>query len=521
MTRSRMRALPLLAVVALVAACHSGNNAPKAPPPVPVRVAAVARADVPIIVDASGVVEPMQTVNVEAQISGTILSVLFKQGDWVTKGQVLFRLDPRPQQAALAQAQANLARDEAQAVAAQHDAERYAALAAEGYVTASQSEQMQANAVATAATARADRALVQAAEVSLGYATIRAPIEGRTGSLLVRAGNLVTPGGTPLVVINQLRPIQARFPVLQTDFNLLRSALSQQALPVTATSSDSGGVTENGQVTFLDNAIDSLTGTVTGRAVFQNTNARLWPGQLVFLAIQAGVQHGVVIVPSAAVLVGQNGRYVYVIDRTKNTAQMRNVAVGRVAGDTTIVASGLAPGEVVVIDGQSRLNPGARVAISTGAAGGAGAGGAQTAAAGGAAGGTGAEATQNGTMQSGTGAQGGAGGAGGGAAGVGGTMAAGGARPGAAGATGVTGETPATRSATTAPTTVTTAPLATSPPATGINTNTPASPTTGTRATSPTTPSSATPTTSGAARPATTTPTGTPATSPSAPSVPL
>lgn len=504
MIRSRMRALPFLAAAALVAACHSGTNAPKGPPAVPVRVASVVRADVPIIIDASGVVEPMQTVNVEAQITGTVLSVLFKQGDWVKKGQVLFRLDPRPQEAALAQAQANLTRDQAQAVAAQHDAERYAALAAEGYVTASQAEQMQATAVATAATARADRALVQAAQVNLGYATIRAPIDGRTGSLLVREGNLVTPGGTPLVVINQLRPIEARFPVLQTDFNLLRGALAQQALPVTATSSDSGGVTEYGQVTFLDNAIDSLTGTVTGRAVFQNVNARLWPGQLVFLAVQAGVQRGVLTVPSAAVLVGQNGRYVYVIDRTKNTAQMRNVAVGRAEGDTTIITNGLVAGETVVIDGQSRLNPGARVAIATGAGGmGSGAAGAaQTASGTGAAG---AEATQNGTMP------GGVAGAAGGA--PGGNAAGGGARAGAAGATQMTGEAPAARTGTTAPATVTTAPLATSPPSTGINTNTPASPTTGTRATTPTTPSSATPTTSGAARPATT--------APSAPSVPL
>lgn len=354
-----------LALGAFTLGCHSGGGAPRGQPPVPVRVATVRRIDVPIYIDASGVIEPMQTVNVEAQISGTILDVAFKQGDWVTRGQVLFRLDPRPQEATLTQARANLARDEAQAVAAQHDDQRYAALAAEGYVTASQAEQMHANAVAAAASAAADRAVVQGAEVSLGYATIRAPIDGRTGSLLVRRGNLVSPGGTPLVVINQLRPIEARFPVLSTDFTLMRSALAQHPLPVVATSSDSGGVTETGQVTFLDNAIDSLTGTVTGRAVFANTGARLWPGQLVFLTVQAGVQRGVLTVPSSAVLVGQNGRYVYVIDRTKMTAQMRNVAVGRAAGDTTIIASGLTQGETVVTDGQSRLNPGARVAIAS------------------------------------------------------------------------------------------------------------------------------------------------------------
>ena len=208
------RSLTAVAASLLAFAACSKDEPKRQPPPVPVRVAPAQLIDAPITVTASGVVEPVQTVNVEAQTSGTVLEVSFRQGDYVRKGQVLFRLDPRPLEGAVAQARAVLARDQAQATASQHDAERYGSLATKGYVTQSQAEQMQATAAAQAATVAADRAMLQNAEVSLGYATIRAPIDGRTGALLVRQGNLVSPGSGPLVVINQLRPIEVRFPVL-------------------------------------------------------------------------------------------------------------------------------------------------------------------------------------------------------------------------------------------------------------------------------------------------------------------
>jgi multidrug efflux system membrane fusion protein len=336
---------------------------PHEPPAVPVRVATAARIDAPITVLASGVVEPMQTVNVEARTSGTISDVAFHEGDWVRAGQLLFRLDPGPLAAAVDQARAILARDEAQAAAAQHDAERYATLAAESYVTKSQAEQMHANALASAATVVADRAALRAATVNLEFATVRAPIEGRTGSVLAREGNLVGPTTGPLVVINQLEPILVRFPVLPQDIVLLRRGIATRPLPVTATGSDSSDATEVGQLSFLDNAIDSLTGTVTGKARFPNLDRRLWPGELVFLTVQAGVQQGVIAVPTPAVLTGQQGSYVYVVDPRTRIAQTRPVTTTRAVGELTIVARGLVPGDRVVVDGQSRLNPGSRVSI--------------------------------------------------------------------------------------------------------------------------------------------------------------
>lgn len=361
MNAHRVRAA--LAMSAALLACRSSGEQKRATPAVPVRVAPVTRIDAPIVIAASGVVEPMQTVSVEAQATGTVFQVAFRQGDWVAAGQVLFRLDPRPLQDARDQARAILARDEAQATAARHDAERYGALAAKGYVTESQAEQMHAAALAQAATVVADRAALRTAERNLGFATIRAPISGRTGSVQLRRGDLVGPQTGPLVVINQLRPILVRFPVLAGDFGVLRAAVAAHPLPVTATSSDSGSFQEVGTLNFLDNAIDSLTGTVTGRAVFGNAGSRMWPGELVFLSVQAGTQRGVLVVPTPAIQTGQQGAFVYVVDPQRRTAQTRAVAAGRTVGELTIVAAGLKRGEQVVTDGQSRLSRGSRVAI--------------------------------------------------------------------------------------------------------------------------------------------------------------
>jgi multidrug efflux system membrane fusion protein len=347
--------------VALALACHSDQSAKK-PPATPVRVAATTRIDAPVTISASGVVEPMQTVAVTTQVTGTLLDVLFHEGETVQAGQVLFHVDPRPLQASLDQARATLARDEAQADAGRRDDVRYQTLAAKGYVSRSQADQVHATALAQQATVEADRAALRSATVSLGYATIRAPITGRTGSLLVRRGNIVNPGSGPLVVINQLRPVLIRFPVADQDFPSVQQALASHPLEVTATVNDSTQATERGQLSFLDNAIDSLTGTVTGKATFPNTGRHLWPGELVFLTVQLDVQRGVLAVPNEAVLTGQDGSYVYVVD-AKNTAQSRSVVTGLPVGNLTVVAQGLTDGERVVVDGQSRLNPGTRVSL--------------------------------------------------------------------------------------------------------------------------------------------------------------
>lgn len=355
------RATWLVAIAAIAAGCHS-DTTPRKPPATPVRVAAVSRVDAPVTLAASGVVEPMQTVAVTTQVTGTLVEVLFREGETVQAGQLLFRVDPRPLAAALDQSRATLARDAAQADAGQRDDARYQSLAAKGYVSRSQADQIHATALAQQATVEADRAAMRAATVNLSYATIRAPITGRTGSLLVRRGNIVSPGSGPLVVINQLRPVLVRFPIADQDFPAVQRAVATHTLPVTATVNDSTQASERGQLAFLDNAIDSLTGTVTGKASFPNSASRLWPGELIFLTIELDVQRNVLAVPNEAVLTGQQGSYVYIVD-AQSTARTRNVVTGIGVGDLTVVVKGLTDADRVVIDGQSRLNPGSRVAL--------------------------------------------------------------------------------------------------------------------------------------------------------------
>ena len=365
-TLSTTGVVAIMAVALAVAGCK-GGAAPRQAPPVPVRVSPAVRINAPITVQASGVVEALQTVSVTAQVTGSLLDVLFREGEFVQKGQILFHIDPRPLQAAVDQAKANLARDQAQAEADRRDDVRYSKLADMGYVSRSQADQVHATAMAAAASVEADRAALRSAEVNLGFATLRAPIAGRTGSLLVRRGNNVSPSSGPLVIINQISPVLVRFPVLQQDFAPLQQAVGVHPLPVTAVASDSTQATESGTMSFLDNAVDSLTGTITGKAYFPNAARRMWPGELVYLTVQLSVQRGVIAIPNAAVQTGQQGPYVYVVS-AQNVVQTRTVVPGLQVGDMTVIQRGLAAGERVVTDGQSRVNPGQRVAIVTGGA---------------------------------------------------------------------------------------------------------------------------------------------------------
>ena len=328
----------------------------------PVQVASAIQVSAPIVVAGNGMVEPMQTVAVQAQVGGTLRDVTFHEGDEVAADQVLFRIDPRPYEAAVRQAEASLARSEVQADNAKRDAERYKTLAEKDYVTKSQADQAVAAAAAAAATVEADRAAAETARLNLSYTTIRAPISGRTGSLLVRQGNLVRPNAEPLVVINQLRPILVRFPVLQRDFPALHRKASERALEVRVTTVDSVAIPETGTLSFLDNAVDSLTGSVTAKARFANAGNKLWPGEYVRVSVQLDVESGAIAVPSRALQAGQEGSFVFVVDHDQK-AQMRPVSTGRVVGDLTVVTSGITAGERVVVDGQSRLTPGATVDI--------------------------------------------------------------------------------------------------------------------------------------------------------------
>src|SRR5436190_5444624 len=352
------------AVVALSAIAACSRKDPPRQPTVPVSVTTVRRAIVPYVVTANGLAEPKQTVAVEAQVNGILQRVNFSEGQSVQAGQVLFQIDPRPYIAVLNQARAQLARDEATAANARRDATRYASLVKEGYVTGSQADQAEASAISAAATVAADRASVQKAALDVANCTIRAPISGRTGGLLVRQGNLVKANTLPpLVVINQIQPILVRFSVPQSQLpDIQRYFRGGNALKVTATASEGTGLPLGGALSFLDNNVDSTTGTVLLKARFANPDGTLWPGQFVQVALELYVDANAITVPTAAVQTGQQGTFVYTIDQAGN-AKQRPVVVSRTVDSLTVLTSGVRVGEKVIVDGQSRLVPGAKVVV--------------------------------------------------------------------------------------------------------------------------------------------------------------
>jgi len=348
--------------VSFVAACSKSD--PPRQPIVPVSVTTVKRTSVPYIVTANGVAEPMQTVAVEAQVNGILNRVTFAEGQPVQAGQILFEIDSRPYVALLQQARAQLLRDEAQAANARRDAARYAALVKEGYVTGSQADQAEATAASAAATVAADQANVSKAALDVANSTIRAPISGRTGSLLVRQGNLVKANSNPpLVVINQIQPILVRFAIPQSQLpDIQKYYRGRNALQVRATPSEGAGVPLTGTLAFIDNNVDSTTGTVLLKARFANPEGTLWPGQYTNVALQLFVDPNALTLPSPAVMTGQQGTYVYTID-SSGSAKQRPVQVSRTVDSLSVISSGLKEGERVVVDGQSRLIPGSKVSI--------------------------------------------------------------------------------------------------------------------------------------------------------------
>jgi multidrug efflux system membrane fusion protein len=355
------------ALLLLAAACGKADKE-KPKEKTPVTVASATVQSVPYTVTANGTVEPLQSVAVQPQVSGPIVQVAFHEGDEVRAGQVLFRIDPRPFQAALAQAEAGLLRDRVQAENAAREAERYASLVSRGYVTQSQADQLRATAAAQRAVVASDLAAVQAAQLNLGYATIRAPISGRTGGLGVKVGNVVrAPNPEPLVLINQLQPVLVRFTVPgRTLADLQRAVRAGTGMGVLATPTEAdsthASVAQSGTLDFMDNAVDTTTGAITLKARFANQANVLWPGQFLTVKVNLYDQQNALTVPAVAVQTGQEGTYVFVVD-AQNHARMTPVKVSRTVGEVAVVAGGLSPGMRVVTDGQSRLFPGAEVTI--------------------------------------------------------------------------------------------------------------------------------------------------------------
>ena len=373
--------------------------------PVPVVTAKVQTKSIPVTIPAVGTAEALQTVQIRAQTTGQLSAVHFSEGQEVRKGQPLFTLDPRPFQAALSQAEAVLARDTATANNAERQKATYEDLYKRGLIPRDQYETQRASTESLQATLAADRATVENAKLNLGYTRIAAPISGRTGAMTVHAGDLVRANdATPLVIINQLSPIYVSFAVPGRYLGDIRRYQAQKPLVVTArgqaavapgaqapppppatsqaqqvapgqgaTAPAPVGLVETGRVSFIDNTVDPLTGTIKLKGTFQNSDQGLWPGLFVTVELHVTTDENALVVPATAVQPSASGQYVYVVGG-EGTAQIRPVVVSRQSGEEMIITQGLSAGEVVVIDGQLRLTPGATVSVG-GARGGAGEGG--------------------------------------------------------------------------------------------------------------------------------------------------
>jgi membrane fusion protein, multidrug efflux system len=341
-----------------------GRKGSKGPPAVPVTVSVVGKETVAVRLAAIGNVEAYSTVALKARVDGQIVEVNFKEGAPVKKGEVLFRIDPRPYEAALRQAEANALRDAAARDQARSQDKRYQELLQKNFVSKEAYAQIRTNAETAQATARASQAALENARLNLEYCTIRSPLDGFVGKVLLQAGNLVKANDVnPLVVINQVRPIYVNFAVPEQNLPEVRKYLVQGPLEVEVLPADPTQMHPKGRLIFVDNAVDPTTGTIRLRAQFDNVDAALWPGQFVNVSVRLYDEPDAIVIPSTAVQTGQDGQYVYVVS-PELTAELRRISVRRVDGERTIVATGLQGGERVVTRGQLRLGPKVRVQIA-------------------------------------------------------------------------------------------------------------------------------------------------------------
>jgi len=357
-----------LAVVSLATALLTGcatKTAQTAPSfTVPVTVAQAVEKTVPIELTAIGSADAYSNVSIKAQVNAILEQVHIQEGQFVQKGDLLFTLDARPFEAALAQAQANLERDKAQAELDDVQAKRYAALYKAGVAAKEQLDQMQANADAQQAAVRADEAAVESARLQLSYCKIYAPTSGRTGALQVYPGNIVKQNDVPvLIVINQVTPIYIDFSIPEQYLGAVDTFMKRGRLKVEATPYGDTKA-EIGYLTFIDNNVDTTTGTIKLKATFENADHRLWPGQFSTVLLRLAEDENATVVPSQAVQTGQNGDIIWVV-KTDKTVEQRSVKVGRTVGAESVILSGVRPGETVVTDGQLRLIPNMRVQITT------------------------------------------------------------------------------------------------------------------------------------------------------------
>jgi membrane fusion protein, multidrug efflux system len=357
---TRFISFSLLLAAPIMSSCSKA----KQPPPrvVPVVAESAEQKNVPLQIKAIGNVEAYNTVAVKSQVNGEISEVYFREGQDVKQGKMLFRIDPRPFEAALRQAESALVRDRAQAVNAQEDSKRYAALAGKGYVSVQEFDKARTNSNALDAVVQADEAAVENARLQLEYTAIMSPIDGRTGAIAVQKGNVVKANDVPLVTINQVTPIYVTFSVPEQDLANIKKYQASGDLHVDVNIPQSGNKSIKGNLTFIDNKVNTTTGTIMLKATFANQDRVLWPGQFVDVVLTLTTERNRVVIPTQAVQTGQQGQYVYVI-KDDLTAELRVVTPGRLYGDSTIIDKGIAAGEKVVTDGQLRITPGVKVEI--------------------------------------------------------------------------------------------------------------------------------------------------------------
>ncbi|HEX6275467.1 MAG TPA: efflux RND transporter periplasmic adaptor subunit [Polyangiaceae bacterium] len=356
----------LVAVAGGVAVLSCGQQkdgrGDKAARPVPVSVAKVTVEDVPFEIAAFGLVEASSTVDVVPQVTGLVTAVHFREGDVVEKGALLFSVDTRPYRASLAAAQAELERNRALADQAKVEAARTEKLASEGIASAQELARAAAQAESTAANVKVGQAALASAGLNVAFTRITSPISGRTGSLLVHAGNVVRTGETaPMVVIRSLSPVQVRFAVPEEYLARIRERMKSGVLGVKVRPKGQAEPVVEGPVTFLENSVDTATGTLSLKATFANENQELWPGEAVDVTLLLDVDKKAVVAPEAAVQEGQQGKYAFVVEGGK--ARLRRVEVQRTTPTRALVRSGLRPGEDVVTEGQIRLRDGIAVAV--------------------------------------------------------------------------------------------------------------------------------------------------------------
>ena len=375
MKKLAIAALVALALIAaallprLLAPTHPAAAADKpattAPPPgVPVTSGTVAAADVPVLLQAIGSVQAYNMVTIKSRVDGQIVRVDFTEGQDVKAGAPLIEIDPRPYQAALEQAEATKQKDQAQLVSVEQDLVRWTELVAQGYKSKQTYDQTKAQVDQLRAAIKADEAQINLARLNLGYAAIRAPIDGRLGARLVDVGNMVrATDATALLTIAQLKPVFVTFTLPQENQHKLRDKQARAPLEVLAYGEDSKTLLATGKLTLIDNAIDQTSGTIRLKATFDNADERLWPGEFINVRVVLNMRKGVPTVPAQSVQDSPTGRYAYVI-KDDDTVERREVEVAAVQDGIAVISKGLAAGEKIVVEGQYRLTQGARVRLT-------------------------------------------------------------------------------------------------------------------------------------------------------------